>query len=265
MWAELGSRKRGLAVEGKRDKKAVEAFLDAGERAGSWANWRAKVIVAERGDSNKVLAELGSNGDSRVWGLIDRDWRTDAEVVQLQNEHPRLLILPRTMIENYCIAPDELEAMLPPSKRFEGLQTTITKHLDNWVQNGALWRTFHERGGFQFCRGHEAGYPMALLHTPVPQDNRIDEQVRAWHRQLEPNDLLAHYRRTVEAFRADDANHFTWHLHGKNFFNQVVVRMLNTHFSRQSDADYWFNSLFESDMMLCPTDLVDLFGVLLAN
>src|SRR3990172_8657092 len=97
--------KRKLFVEGKDDKKIITAFGDAGERNGRWPGWRSEVIIEIAEKYDRVINET-ANLD--VWGLVDRDWRSDAEIAELQRDYPRLLILPRIMIENYLIDPNEV-------------------------------------------------------------------------------------------------------------------------------------------------------------
>ena len=113
-WSVLGLTKKGLAVEGKDDKLMLESFLDAGE-GHYWSGWRAQIRVEVAGSSPKVIQELEA-GDARIWGMIDRDWRTDDELAELRSDYPQLLVLPRVTVENYCIDPTEIARMLPPSR-----------------------------------------------------------------------------------------------------------------------------------------------------
>lgn len=252
-WTRLGTTKQGLAVEGQDDKRAIEAFLDAGEDH-YWNDWRSQLMVEVTG--SKVLPELDNE---RVWGLIDRDRRTADELKPLSERYPRLLILPRHMIENYCIAPDDLLTLLPPAQRerVPDISEKIEQHRDQWVQNGALWQTLAERGANQFCGGRETGYPMALLHTPVTERAAIERQLKDWHDQLEPVDILDAYESKLIDFRADQSANYTQHIHGKNFFHQIVVaRVLNPSLG-QRRANKWVSDLF-SGVRACPRDIVPL-------
>jgi len=252
-WSTLGESQKGLAVEGKDDKAIIEAFLNTGEKQGLWQNWRLRIEVKVAGKLDQVLSEMQLD-NSRVWGLIDRDWRTDNELTSWQNQYPRLRVLPRIMIENYCIDPQEVEQMLPPKKRLPNLRADIEAERDLWVQNGALWQSLHQSGAFEFCRGHEQGYPMALLHMPVTEETKIQTQFDAWHAHLQPKDVLLHYQQMVETFRANGIHHYTRHIHGKNFFKQVVVKVLNRHLGQKSEA-WWMETLFGSDEITCPQDI----------
>src|SRR5205823_1521779 len=117
-WSILRPTQIGVVVEGASDKKFLEAFLEAGERQQHWLDWRAKIVVNFPGGANDVIKELkNSSQPDQLWGLIDRDWRTDIEIANLQKQHSHLLILPRIMIENYLLDPDELLSFLPPTKQ----------------------------------------------------------------------------------------------------------------------------------------------------
>lgn len=253
-WSVLGTLPKGLAVEGRNDKQALEAFLDAGEKARNWSDWRKQIAVIAVGTVEKILEELDGS-DARIWGLIDRDWRTDEEIADLTRQHPQLLVLPRVMIENYCIAPDELAALLPPAKQVEALETRIEAHRDDWIQNGALWRVLHQNGAHEFCKGHEQGYPMAVLHRPVVHQAEIETRLRDWHSRLDPDTIMTDYRTLLDVFRAEADQNYSHHIHGKNFFHQVIVqKVLNPTFE-QRKADQWFETLF-SAADRCPDDIV---------
>jgi hypothetical protein len=223
-WSILGRSRRGLAVEGKDDKVAIEAFLEAGEQQGQWARWRERLVIVDVGSWAKVIDEI-EGGNSAVWGLIDRDWRTDKEIKELQSTHEHLLVLPRITIENYCVDPDELSHMLPSHLlgKLPTLNAIIESHLDSWVHNGALRKVMHESGADDFCRGHDSGYPMALLHEPIRDEGAVEAQLREWHEQLNPQMVMSRYRTTLGVFRKAPDQHYAHHIQGKHFFQQVVV------------------------------------------
>jgi hypothetical protein len=253
-WSILGPSKKGLAVEGKVDKIVIEAFLDAGEKGGYWTDWRAQVRVEAAGSSQAVLQEL-TPVDNRIWGLIDRDWRTDTEVGDLQKRFHQLLILPRVTIENYCIDPDELSQMLPPARSMATLKADIESYKDDWIQNGALWQVMHDRGADNFCRGHLDGYPQALLHRPVTVDADIETQLQSWHVQLNPADIMSAYRTKIADFRSNTSSHYTRYIHGKNFFRQIVVGAILNPSLGPKTAEMWLDDLF-SNVPMCPADIV---------
>ncbi|MFZ4828528.1 MAG: hypothetical protein ACOYLB_14345 [Phototrophicaceae bacterium] len=252
---KIGRLPRGLAVEGETDKKIIEAFLKAGEQEGHWADWRNQVGIQPLYGSNNILKAL--KPDSRIWGLIDRDWRTDEEVQALQNDYPQLLILPRKTIENYAIAPDELDAMLLPAKKIPDLAERLETHLDRWIRHGVLSQTLHVRHAHDFCRGDE-GYPKALFNLPTIDEPAIEAQVQTWYAQLEPTSMLEAYRERLEQFRANPQQHYTHHIDGKLFFNEVILKMLNTALG-QKDEKAWKEDLF-TGLSRCPHDMIPILA-----
>jgi hypothetical protein len=254
-WSTLGNKQRGLAVEGKRDKDAVEAFLTAGDGP-HWDNWRAQIEVKPAGDAKAVWKELDRE-DPRIWGLIDPDWRTPAELEMLRQKYPRLLILPRVMIENYFIDPAEVQQWLPEVQRHRltGMQAIVDSVLHDWVANGALWQTLHLRGAHDFCRGHEDGYPMAILQRPL-SDEGIERQFQQWVARLDSQAVYQDYDQQRQAFQAAPDQHFTHHLHGKNFFNQVIVSaVLNPLLGQRAEDDWVKDLLIGVEKATVPADL----------
>lgn len=254
-WSVLGPTKKGLAVEGKDDKLVLESFLDAGEGR-HWSGWRAQIGVEVAGSSPKVIQELEA-GHARIWGMIDRDWRTDDELAELRSRYPQLLVLPRVTVENYCIDPTEIARMLPREKREQlpNLQSDIDAYKDDWIQNGALWQVLHEYGAHEFCRGHQDGYPMALLREPVTIEAKIEEQFKKWHQQLDPGVIMPAYRGMLADFRADTANNYSRHIHGKYFFSQVITQKILNPALGQGKSSAWFEDLF-AEVTDCPDDIV---------
>lgn len=260
---------RGVAVEGKDDQIAIESFLSAGERDGHWQNWRARLAIQRADGTSMVLKEV-QRTDYMIWGVLDRDWRPTEELAKLQSEHSRLLFLPRIMIENFIIAPDELLARLPPNQR-ERLKksdfaTLVEAERAVWVQHGALSGVLYERGAHQFCRGEE-GFPHRLLAKPVSSKDEIKRQLEMWQEQLAPESLLPIYEERLAAFQRQTATNQYWQcIDGKDFFNQVVVQKLNK-FLRQSERNKWWEILFQHTVESppCPPDLVPLLKRLLAE
>lgn len=253
----------GLAVEGIDDKQAIEAYLTVGEGQHWGQQWRQRLRIEAMGSVRRVFDEV-TGADERVWGLIDRDWRSEAEIAHLQLDYPRLLVLPRITIENYCIDPDEMISYLPPHalEKHALIRAGIESHVDDWLQNGALWRTLHEHGAFQFCRGHLEGYPMALLYHPVTDEHAIARQFERWHHQLDLDIIMTAYHETIAAFRADPSATYRQHLHGKNFFAQVVVQQVLNPLLGQQAEGVWFDDFFNwfsnQPDSTCPPDIIPL-------
>jgi len=267
-WSILRPTQKGLAVEGQDDKLLVETFLDAGEKGGQWQDWRAKLVIRDSGGIKAVLAEVGrASIHNNIWGLIDRDWRTDNEISDLTGKYPQLLVLPRPMIENYCVDPDEFLSMLPKVQR-EMLNESETRsgvgnNLADWLMHGALYAILHENGAHDFCRG-DSGYPNALLTTPpITDEGKIASILIGWHNQLEPTLLLKNYRQRAASLQHRTVQeHYRECINGKDFFNQIVVQQtLNKKF-RQQDPDTWFKTLM-SGCTNCPSDFAPLMSRLL--
>ena len=101
-WSTLRPTQKGLAVEGDDDKQLVETFLEAGQKQGLWQNWHTRLMVEVPKNPSGfagVQREVGALANQgRVWGLIDRDWRTAGEIASLQAQYSQLLVLPRVMV-----------------------------------------------------------------------------------------------------------------------------------------------------------------------
>lgn len=97
---------------------------------------------------------------------------------------------------------------------------------------------------------------MALLHQPIVSKKDIEAKLRGWHSKLRPTIILQNYHDQVKKFLTDAGRNYARHIHGKNFFNQVVVPALNRHLGQQ-DRDKWLQDLFGSSANIpCPPDIV---------
>ncbi len=253
----LGEKPHGLAVEGKTDKVIIEKFLDAG----GWDNWRSKLSVHVVNKRDKVLQELSKN-DTRIWGLIDNDERSTREMSDLQEQYSRLLVLPRWTIENYFIDPSELSQMQIPISKTRLDFDKIDDYLHDGIKHGALWHTLYERDAFQFCRGHEDGYPMAILSNVEFDDATIATRLNTWQSHLNATDIMPLYQQKLAEFEQHRDENYTKHIHGKYFFSQVVVqKVLNS--IQQKSTDYWLELLTES-ITYCPDDMKALLRQILS-
>jgi hypothetical protein len=266
-WTIRGPDQRGLAVEGPDDKTILEALLDAGERESRWSDWRSRLRVEPTGKNDNVLREL-QREDYRgtVWGIIDRDWRSDAEVAQLEVDYPLLRVLPRIAIENYCVDPDEIVGMLPDIQlggdQAQRLRDAIEGALANWLEHGALSQVLYESGANEFCRA-PAGYPAALLTAPVPADPDLHAILERFRSQLDPATILPIYRTRITSFQGLGRDRYRRCISGKLFFNGVVVSRALNQVYRQQSRDAWITDLF-AGAADCPDDLVPILTAILA-
>jgi len=254
----LGKKIRyGLAVEGETDKKVIEQFLNS---VSEWQNWQSLVSIEICGSRKNVLNQL-KNQDTRIWGLIDQDEKSNNDIQSLKEDNPHLLILPRWTIENYFIEPDELSAMLPPVYKNKIQLNEIKSYVLDGIKHGTLWHVLHSRDAFQFCRGHEDGYPMAILGNISFDENKISDRLAKWQNSLNAKDILAHYQQKLSEFEQTPAENYTRHIHGKYFFSQIIVeKILNKIVQKSKDA--WLNLLIDG-IHQCPQDIKDVLAIMM--
>jgi hypothetical protein len=254
---------KGLVVEDETDAIILETFLDAGEKSAYWSDWRRQLVLTppdKPQGKRGVLSELReniTNPEIEVWGLIDRDDNSPQEIIQLEQEYLQLLVLPRWTIENYVIAPDEISRLFPQTEKITQLTELINTAIPEALRNGALWLVLSESGAHRFCRGSENGYPMAILSQIWMSDTDIETQLQAWYQKLEPAPILTELQIRLKTIEQDTSRYFIQYIHGKKFFNQVIISALNKIF-RQQSADFWLKQL-TSDISHCPPDLIPLF------
>lgn len=244
-----------LIVEGKTDKAVIEAFLQAGEKDGLWNNWRTRIAQVEYlNGSSEVIEELDRLGEYKdyVWGLIDRDWRSDVEIGTLETRYSNLLVLPRTMIENYFIDPAELQSLCSDSDLYQTLDFSGSNHaLEKWVSNGAMWQTLYLRGADDFCQNE--GYPKILREDVLLGEDELRALFTNWHEELNPSIVMPEYIARLNEFIAQPENHYTRHIYGKNFFDREVYhRVLNRY--HQQERFIWLKTLAEL-ATTCPPDI----------
>jgi hypothetical protein len=254
---------RGVVVEGPDDKRIIEAFLDAGTRIGLWDNWTLSLRIEVAGNFEKVIRELSDSANAGVvWGIVDRDWRTSTEVSQLQLQYPQLLFLPRIMIDNFYVDPDELLDLLPPTQRSgidESLfRSQIERYLAEWIKHGALSRVLYENGAHQFCRGN-TGYPKRLIDTLITDEQQIATILDQWRTQLDSQIVLSNFRTRISDFQQYPRHEqYRSCINGKIFFNQVIIPQILNRFFGQADRDTWLVRLFVAPNRV-PNDLEAIF------
>jgi hypothetical protein len=261
----LRDGQRGLAVEGKDDVIALTAFLNGGEADDRWQNWASRLAIVSCEGAQNVLEQINRT-DFEIWGILDRDWRSPAQIEALQAEYPRLIFLPRLMIENYVIDPNELFPLLPEVQREKlnetAAQTAIEAAMNAWLRHGTASFALQESNAKEFC-GRLEGFPTRLLdpsdETVLPD---LSSMLEAWYMQLAPEPITPVYKRILHDFGAlSRTDHYRQCISGKEFFKQVVVQdVLNS--LGQKTAAKWWEALF-SNPAPCPDDLVPIFQQLL--
>lgn len=248
-----------LYVEGAMDQLIIEAFLDAGARKKENSlpvDWRTKINLESKGGVAKVLEALDNSVPSTHWGLIDRDWKSDDEIQELRSKYPRLLILPRVMIESYLIDPAELQVICGSDDELSEIDFSSHRlPIQDWVANGAVWQVLYERGADDFCNGH--GFPEILRNQIVLSETEIENKFKVWHDEFNPVDVVARYQYWRGVFGSSSDQHFARHMHGKNFFHRVITPLLNKG-SSTDKAENWKKRLARaiSKTDTCPPDLV---------
>jgi hypothetical protein len=277
-WRELGRGQHGLAVESKTDQEIIEAFLNAADgKEDRWSNWRTQVMIQPAGSWANVIQAVKEPHNvpkyaGEIWGLIDRDWRSPDEVKKLKADHPRLFVLPRIMIENYLINPDEITSLLLINQKTgkqNALKVQIEGELERWLQHGALWQILDEHGANKFCQDKEGnpGYPGALRREPL-NDDEITRILQDFRNQLDPTKILSAHRAKLSEFQSrSNKEKYRQCIYGKMFFNQVVVKALSDIITlnpkEKKDRGSWISRLIDSPND-CPTDLIPLLQKLLS-
>ena len=257
---------RGIAVEGKDDKLVLEAFLRSGENAGLWQNWQTKLIIVVAAGFQNVLAELSADQKQfDIWAVLDREWRPDTEIQEMQSRYPNLRFLPRRMIENYAIDPNELWRLLSAFQQNKLDQAVFRKHIESnveaWITHGALLYTIYGPSLSFLQQMNHSLYELIGSRLPPVNDKEIVEFLERWHQQSDPEPILANYTQARSGFNAmSQPDKYRLCIEGKMFFTQVICPILNNKLG-QKNSDKWLETLFkptEGFSAPCPDDLKDL-------
>jgi hypothetical protein len=257
---EIESLARGLPVllvEGEDDVTLLGHFL--GQHA---ADWQQRLYLASAGGKGHVISGVAVH--RRDWlGIVDRDEWSTADVAAAAARSPRLHVLRRFCTESYFCDPAELWAALPAQQQARAgdnllaLAGPIHAKLPDWVAHGAMWRVLRDLY-------KEARLPAKLEDSPVSDEATIRSILTDWHARLAPDPVLAHYRNELgNAQTLAAAAQLHEYIHGKKFFNQVVVQVLDGLFAGKG-ADDWLQKLRDAPI-LPPPDLVALFDQILAQ
>ena len=260
--ANEAGRRSVLLVEGQDDVDWLGYFLSQYDNS-----WEQRLHLAAAGSKNKVKQGITIHTVHRPnWiGIIDRDEWSPADVEDALQESSRLNILPRFCIESYFCVPGELWDALPPVERqkvgddIARLNQPLLAALPDWVAHGAMWRVLHarERGLLS-----DLGFPAELENQPVTDLTKIRDILQTWHDCLKPDDILNDYQDELQtAQQLPIEEQLKDCVHGKKFFNRVVVQHLDALFSGQG-RDYWLQR-FRDTQIQPPLDLTALLDEIL--
>ena len=224
--------------------------------------WRNRLFLASAEGKHRVIQGITVQRSSWI-GIVDRDEWSIADVAAAVASSPRLHVLPRFCIESYFCDPAELWAALPAQQQARAgdnllaLAGPIHAKLPDWVAHGALWRVLRDLY-------KDARLPDKLEDGPITDETTIRGILTDWHTRLAPDPVLAHYRDELgNAQTLAAAAQLHEYIHGKKFFNQVVVRVLDGLFAGKG-ADDWLQK-FRDAPIQPPPDLTDLFNRILAQ
>ncbi len=261
LWVrEIEDRSRGLPVllvEGKDDVPLIEHFLTLHA-----PDWRQSMVVACAGNKRHVFGAVSQYHPADWLGIVDRDEWSEADIQKCLTDVPRVRCLPRFCIESFFCDPVEIWAALPERQRGrvgndpQMLAEPILARLPDWVAHGAMWRVLRALYG-------RARLPHELENKPVTDEQAIRAILTEWHEGLAPDAVLQQYREELaNAGALSPSEQLHVYIHGKKFFRQVVVQVLDHLFSGQG-RDYWLGR-FRDAPILPPKDLSALLDEILA-
>jgi hypothetical protein len=127
--------------------------------------------------------------------------------------------------------------------------------LTDWVAHGAMWRVLRRLY-------HSARLPAELERAPITDEAEIRRILESWHMRLAPDLVLQQYRQELDAARQlEPDEQIQTYIHGKRFYKQVVVQVLDGLFSGKG-ADDWLQR-FQDAGMQPPPDLQTLLDRIL--
>lgn len=139
--------RRFVFIEGDRQGVERDRYFNLLETTGGTENLRFMEAgscseVVRKLEASKLLAEE-SDEQLHVGGIIDRDWRTEEEIRELQEQG--LFVLPVHEVENLYLFPDALDPVLKSLDRPEDAHEVVRGGSDptagRWILEAAA-RTF---------------------------------------------------------------------------------------------------------------------------
>jgi hypothetical protein len=250
-----------VLVEGQDDVVLLGHFFS--QRAPDWVQ---RLHLAEARGKKRVVQGITVHCPDWI-GIIDWDEWASLDVQDALKKTDRLKVLPRFCIESYFCVPEELWEALPlPQRQRVGdditkLSRLILSALPDWVAHGAMWRVLRARRRGLFSG---LGFPAELENRPVTDEAEIRAILQTWYDYLKPDDILNAYRAELQAARVNhsEEQQLKIYVHGKKFFDQVVVQHLDQLFSGKGRGD-WLQR-FRNGPIQPPLDLVDLLDEVLS-
>lgn len=261
-WLEVIETSAGgkavLLVEGETDIKTFGYFL-----ARLFPDWNTRFVMHSANSKEHVIAAIEKYHSTDWVGVVDRDEWSPSDIIEKTQNLPRIKVLPRFCLENYFCVPSELWDAFPSHQKskqpFEALKEPIEKSLPAWLSHAAIWRAIHKRHSILV---YGSDFPSELENCPIidtqgiPDEQRIRQILEAWHNQLDPNSILAEYRQELAgATQLNPEQQLSTYIHGKKFFNEVVVKTLNTLFGQQPSVQWRENFTTLPAGIAIPTDL----------
>lgn len=244
------SSKRVLMLEGTDDVQTFEHFLR--HRSPGWEqNW----VLAGAGGKKRVLEVLQK--EPGWMGVVDCDEWDTAECLQKTQQYPNLMCLPRYCIESYLVIPDELWVLLPSVQQqkivdgLPALRQLLMNNFERWVNHGALWAVVNP----MMEKLNALGFKGALLNIDIASDDvRIQEKLQLWHDFFIPAPIFQDVQDKRAMINGLPLNEqLIHHIHGKQFFETVVVPVLSRALGQQSKEE-WLKDLFKG-LPAVPEDL----------
>lgn len=236
-----------LLVEGDDDVMLLGHYLT--QHA---PGWKTRFVLLPAQGKQRVVSGVCVHRPDWL-GVIDHDkWNPD-DLAEAGARSPRLLILPRFCIESFFCNPDEIWETIPLAQRErvgddpEVLRQPTLAALPDWVAHGAMWRVLRKLY-------HAARLPAELERAPITDETEIRRILERWHESLAPDLVIQQYREELAiANQLEPEQQLRRYVHGKKFYNQVVVQILDGLFSGKG-ADDWLQK-FQDANMQPPSDL----------
>lgn len=249
--------KHALLVEGKDDRDVIEQFLEKIDE-----NWRSHIIVYPIGGGRSVYATLRQIFDDiayefyrhRVWGLIDGGDHTETQAA-FAHTNKHLLILPRPEIENYFVAPQDLQQLVPDV--FSLLGNEVMQGVERWIAQQAMVEALRNNNIDYFCK-----------YTPPTDLAEIRTDLLQAIQRLNDVSIMRAYdtnRQSMAEFSLDEL--LRYHIHGKEIFRQVIVRWLDQAMLKEGygrGSTFWMKKL-ASAYITCPDDLLPILTSVLPD